>query len=166
MGELKYEARIKYIEANMLFMTQEEMAEHLKVSRMTISRDMVRWTNEGGLRRLLVAEFLYHYGKAKRETKNPLKLLDRIITILIKSGLPKPLEEAIQRDIAVTFNLPEKYNITPNGTITLKPLPQPKTPKYPADTRTHDQKEKNEEKRNSADSEDSEEVTVVKKEDV
>jgi DNA-binding Lrp family transcriptional regulator len=80
--KLRQNERIAYIEANLIFQTQEEMAKELGISRKTINRDLERWRNRGGLKRFLLKEFFELYGKEKiRDTS---KALDRIVTLLTR----------------------------------------------------------------------------------
>jgi biotin operon repressor len=80
--KLRQNERIAYIEANLIFKTQEEMAHELGISRKTINRDLERWRNRGGLKRFLIKEFFELYGKEK--ITDTSKALDRIVTLLTK----------------------------------------------------------------------------------
>ena len=94
-AQLKQQARQKYIEENMLYMTQEELAKALNVDRSTIRRDLETWYNNKGFRQFIIAQFIENYGKAKTQEK-PIKLLDRIIT-MFKYLPQEDIEEAIDR---------------------------------------------------------------------
>lgn len=115
-SEMKQEARLEYIAANGIFMTQEELAENLGVSRSTIKRDLQTWYDTNGFKQFIIGEFLENYGKAKRQEK-PIKLLDRTIT-MFKYLPPETAQEAIN-EIKLSWNLDKlkylnKDKTTPN----------------------------------------------------
>jgi transcriptional antiterminator len=80
--KLRFQERIAYIEANLIFQTQEEMATALNTSRKTIQRDLTNWKADGGFDRFLQREFFELYGIEKR--KDTSKALDRIVTLMIR----------------------------------------------------------------------------------
>ena len=90
VSKIHQKARLDYIEENIIFLTQEELATELNVSRKTIQRDIDKWKQKGGYQRFLTKEFFELYGKEKRE--NPSKALDRILYLMGKHE-----EEAPQR---------------------------------------------------------------------
>ena len=79
------------------------MAAKLKVHRRTIARDLQHWQQTGGLTRWGLKEFFHLYSKAKL-TEKPLKLLDRVITLITKLTPADQREETIQ-EIKLTWNL-------------------------------------------------------------
>jgi transcriptional antiterminator len=80
--KLRFKERIAYIEANLIFKTQEEMATELNISRKTICRDLTKWKANGGFDRFLHREFFELYGIEKR--KDTSRALDRIVTLMIR----------------------------------------------------------------------------------
>ena len=80
--KLRFQERIAYIEANIIFKTQEEMATELNISRKTICRDLTKWKLNGGFDRFLNREFFELYGIEKR--KDTSRALDRIVTLMIR----------------------------------------------------------------------------------
>jgi hypothetical protein len=80
--KLRFKERITYIEKNLIFKTQEEMATELNVARKTIQRDLTKWKASGGFDRFLQREFFELYGIEKR--KDTSRALDRIITLMIR----------------------------------------------------------------------------------
>ena len=119
-AKAKQEYRIQYIEDNLLVQTQAEMAKELGVVRETISRDMVQWADNGGLKKWGIKEFFELYGIAKLQEKNKIKLLDRVITLLCKLVPPSQHDEIV-KDIAVSFNLDNKYSLD-DSVLRLKPV--------------------------------------------
>lgn len=117
-SENKQEARLQFISENSLFMSQEEMAKDLKVSRSTIQRDLEAWYDTGRFKQLIVGKFLHHLGKAEREEKS-IKILDRII-IMFKY-LPAHTSSDLVKDILVSFNLDNKYSLD-DSVLRLKPV--------------------------------------------
>ena len=57
VSKLRQKAGLQTIEKNILFMTQEELAEECGVDRKTIQRDIEKWRVKGGFKRFLVKEF-------------------------------------------------------------------------------------------------------------
>ena len=82
VSKLRYQERIAYIEKNLIFQSQEEMATELNVTRKTIQRDILKWKANGGFDRFLHSEFFELYGIEKR--KDTSRALDRIITLMIR----------------------------------------------------------------------------------
>jgi hypothetical protein len=80
--KLRYQERIAYIENNIIFQSQEDMATELKVTRKTIQRDLLKWKANGGFDRFLHKEFFELYGIEKR--KDTSRALDRIVTLMIR----------------------------------------------------------------------------------
>ena len=117
-SETKQKARLQYISENGIYQTQTQMAQSLKVSRSTIQRDLEVWYDTNGFKQLIIAKFLENYGKAER-TEKPIKLLDRIITMF--KYLPVHTQAELSKDILVSFNLEDKYSVSDEGSITLKP---------------------------------------------
>ncbi len=87
--KLRQKARLQTIEKNILFMSQEELAQQCNVDRKTIQRDIEKWRKNGGFKRFLIKEFFELYGKEKLE--NPSLALNRIMTLLLR-------EETKQQD--------------------------------------------------------------------
>ena len=80
--KLRQTARLQTIEKNIIYMTQEELAESCGVDRKTIQRDIEKWRKKGGFKRFLVKEFFELYGKEK--LTNPSLALNRIMTLLLR----------------------------------------------------------------------------------
>jgi DNA-binding Lrp family transcriptional regulator len=80
--KLRYQERIAYIEKNIIFQTQDDIATELKVSRKTVVRDLAKWKANGGFDRFLQREFFELYGIEKR--KDTSRALDRIVTLMIR----------------------------------------------------------------------------------
>ena len=80
--KIRQKERLQYIEKNLLFQTQEEIAEALNVARKTIQRDIEHWKNKGGFKHFLIKEFFELYGQEKRQ--NPSLALNRIMTLLLR----------------------------------------------------------------------------------
>jgi len=80
--KIRQTERLEYIEKNILFKTQEEIAKDLQVTKKTIYRDIAKWKSKGGFEQFLETEFFELYGIEKRE--NPSRALDRIIYLMSK----------------------------------------------------------------------------------
>jgi len=108
VSQERHQARLQFIEQNILVMSQEDMAKILKVDRSTIKRDIKTWRDNGGMADFTYTEFFYQYGKARTQEK-PIKLVDRLLQ-LIKT-LPDTKQEQLEEQIKISFNLPQKYNL-------------------------------------------------------
>lgn len=80
--KLRQTARLKTIEQNILYMSQEALAEECGVDRKTIQRDIEKWRRKGGFKRFLIKEFFELYGKERLQ--NPSLALNRIMTLLLR----------------------------------------------------------------------------------
>ena len=110
--QLQQEARIEYITQNMLYLTQEEIADNLGVSRKTICRDLNTWYDNKGFKDFIISQFLENYGKAKTQEK-PIKLLDRIITMF--KYLPPETATEAYTEMRLTWNLDKLKYLQQNG---------------------------------------------------
>jgi transcriptional antiterminator len=108
VAKLRQKERLAYIEANLIFKTQEEIAEDLQVSRKTIERDLDKWKRRGGMRRFLIKEFFELYGKEKLE--NTSKALDRIVTLLTKEMVREDEAEKQAPKVVVKIVDPDTPN--------------------------------------------------------
>ena len=120
---IKQEARLKYIESNLLLETQEEMAAKLDVSRSTIVRDLDKWKETGGFKRFLISQWIEKYQKVNRVETNNLKLLDRITNMIHR--LPPETQQQLITDITLTTNLDKIKHLT---TKEIQQLTQGKKP--------------------------------------
>lgn len=98
LPKLRLRQRLKYIEKNIIFQTQQEIAQACGVNRSTIRRDIDKWRKRGGYRHFLIKEFFELYGKER--ATNPSRALDRIIYLLTKD---KEVEDTQITDIKVTI---------------------------------------------------------------
>lgn len=87
--KIRQKERLLYIEKNLLFQTQEELAEELHVSRKTVQRDIEKWKAKGGFKRFLIKEFFELYGQEK--VRDPSQALNRIMTFLIREEAKEAL---------------------------------------------------------------------------
>ena len=102
VSKLRQTARLQTIEKNILFMTQEELAEACNVDRKTIQRDIDKWRSKGGFKKFLIKEFFELYSKEK--LVNPSLALNRVMALLLR-------EEAKQApDQIVNININSQVN--------------------------------------------------------
>ena len=80
--KLRQTTRLQTIEKNIIFMSQEELAQTCGVDRKTIQRDIEKWRRKGGFKKFLIKEFFELYGQEKRV--NPSLALNRIMTLLLR----------------------------------------------------------------------------------
>ena len=84
--KLRLSERLEYIEKNILYQTQQEIADELHVTRKTIQRDIIKWKNSPRFTNFLNKEFFHLYALEKQQ--NPSKALDRIMFLMTKYDAP------------------------------------------------------------------------------
>lgn len=94
--KLRQKHRLQTIERNILFMSQEELAQECGVDRKTIQRDIEKWRKNGGFKKFLIKEFFELYGKEKLQ--NPSLALNRVMTLLMR-------EENKQEGVTTTVSV-------------------------------------------------------------
>lgn len=97
--KIRQNQRIEYIEKNLIYQTQEEIAQELGVTKKTIYRDIAKWKAKGGLNQWLEKEFFELYGKEK--LKDPSAALNRIMYLMGKQ---------IQQAPTINININKQIN--------------------------------------------------------
>lgn len=102
VSKLRAKARMQIVEKNIIYMTQEELAQQCGVDRRTIERDIEKWRSKGGFKRFLIKEFFELYGKEK--LVNPSLALNRIMTLLLREESTQTSSEGKVLSIQTRYN--------------------------------------------------------------
>ena len=117
VSKLRQTARLLTIEKNILYMTQEELAETCGVDRKTIQRDIEKWRRKGGFKKFLIKEFFELYSKEK--LTNPSLALNRIMTLLLREEAKETTQQgtfSIKTQIQQIISFSRETNASPPAT--------------------------------------------------